>query len=418
MFIISSFSFHISVSVKRLREALRQVILKHAVLRSSMHYDMARHEGYQRIESLTDEGFIFVASVTDKNIEADRHLIKQECAPDLFDIKRGRLVRLHIIRHDMKQDENILVQGDIIILNVRHEAIDGTSETIFLAELAHAYQTEEQLPIKSSDAITYLDYTLHQTQIDMSASLAFWEKQFHDFDIRQHILHLPCDRPEHLESTPCVSPMHAFTFQLKDSTMAAMIECARENNVTLAVLCLTCHYAFLFEVTGLWDVAARCAMASRPLEPEAAGIIGPFVYYPLLRIHVDTNGLATFESLIRAVHTLFVNAVDHVRIEYHSLPTSDTLNGKSQFEQHMICTIFQFDESMESITLDKVNNVQLEQLVDYRDGFSETCWWRHFWWLVWNVNVLYNISSQTLSYAQTFSTRLYERTTGVSRKGL
>ena len=81
------------------------VILKHAILRSSFHYDEERDEWRQRIEPLTDEGFTFVTSQGVKSIEAGRYLIKQEYAMDLFDIKRGRLVRLHIVHRDDAHDD-------------------------------------------------------------------------------------------------------------------------------------------------------------------------------------------------------------------------------------------------------------------------------------------------------------------------
>ncbi|CAF0995003.1 unnamed protein product [Rotaria sordida] len=78
----------------------------------------------------------------------------------------------------------------------------------------------------------------------------------------------------------------------------------------------------------------------------------------------------------------------------------------------MFCTMFHFDESLDTIILDTVKGVELKQLLNDNDGFPETCWWRYCWWLVWHVNVFYSIPDRKLSYAQNFPTRLYERTTG------
>ncbi|CAF1462201.1 unnamed protein product [Adineta ricciae] len=200
-----SFSTPETVSIKRLRKALQEVIKKQTVLRTSFHIDPTTAERYQRIEELTDEGFIFVESKLCEKYCSDalQTLIIQERAPNIFPPEGARRVRLHIVRRHLRKaekhgcepdnnNEDSLHVGDFIILTTRNEVFDGTSVRYLLNDLVSAYRTG-YLPIRN-DAVTYLDYTIYTREMDTSASSAYWEELYQDLDVTKFVSRIPSDR--------------------------------------------------------------------------------------------------------------------------------------------------------------------------------------------------------------------------------
>ena len=185
-----------SVSLKRLRHALNLVIKKNAILRTSYHVDPTTKEWYQKIEELSDEGYLF----TESEISAEhydqtlRKLMVQERKPGSFPMDRPQRIRLHIVRQRrLSDDQDSLQAGDIILLTIRHEAMDGTSLKYFLSDLSDAYKNGELL-IRSDD-ISYLDYTLQERQKDKSASIAYWQAHHRNMDLARFTSSMPSDRP-------------------------------------------------------------------------------------------------------------------------------------------------------------------------------------------------------------------------------
>lgn len=183
---------------------MQQMVAKHTLLRTSFHINTITNQWYQQIEEINDEGFTFVESDISmiSHPEALDKLIAQEMAPGLFTLEGARRVRLHIVHRISTGDhqeersstsEDVLQVGDAIIINVRHEAIDGTSIRYFLDELAQAYKTG-QLPVQS-DAMTYLDYTVYERQVDKSASFAYWKEHLRNLDNSKFMMRFPYDRP-------------------------------------------------------------------------------------------------------------------------------------------------------------------------------------------------------------------------------
>jgi hypothetical protein len=183
---------------------MQQVVTKQTVLRTSFHVDLTTNEWHQQIEELNDEGYTFAESEISMTnyVDALSDLLILERAPGLFTMEGNRRVRLHVVRRrtedaDDRPEEgatsDVLHIGDVIIITVRHEAIDYTSQRYFLDDLAQAYKMGLQ-PIRSN-AITYLDYTLYERQIDRSSSFAYWKEQHRTLNLAQLVSRIPSDYP-------------------------------------------------------------------------------------------------------------------------------------------------------------------------------------------------------------------------------
>jgi hypothetical protein len=403
--------FNCSVSIKRLRQALRRVLVKHAALRTSFHFDTLANKWFQRIEPLADdyEGFTFALSEgVDSYDEINRLIMEEFSIQGLFDTERGQLVRLHIVRRTKMTpiNEDFVKVGDIIIFTIRHEAIDGTSVGLFLSDLTQSYDTGEL--VVDPNAISYLDYTLYQSRIDRSASISYWIKYVDgaDLAVSRLISRIPSDRPWLLNSYKITTAIPV-SFHLNDKIASAMVECARENNVTIANLCLACHFAFLIELTDEWDLLVDCNAAKRPLEPEAANILGPFTDYIICRVNLDKKTNPTFQSLLEKTHSTMMESLDHLFAEEDPLSRNDT----EMLAPDRQCSDFQFDEMLEDVVLD--NNVRLHHVVNPSDNMPAAIWWRVATDTHFGVYVIYDSHRAKLSYAFVFSTATYERSTAV-----
>ena len=73
---------------------------------------------------------------------------------DLFDLSQGRVIHCHILRHCRPDDDvsfkndDLLSKNDLILFCMHHSAFDGASTSIFLHDLALAYETNCLLPIE------------------------------------------------------------------------------------------------------------------------------------------------------------------------------------------------------------------------------------------------------------------------------
>ena len=67
---------------------------------------------------------------------------------DLFDLSKGRVIHCHMLRHcrpqdgSSSEDDDRLFENDLILFSIHHSAFDGTSTSIFLGDLCHAYETK------------------------------------------------------------------------------------------------------------------------------------------------------------------------------------------------------------------------------------------------------------------------------------
>src|ERR1700722_1053494 len=112
----------------------------------------------------------------------------------LFDLINGCMLHCHIVRHRSKSPPNndFLTENDIILFNIHHSVFDGASTSIFLDNLCVAYDTDITLAV-DDNAIQYIDYSVHERQLDMTPSRKFWHSQLDGYDLERRLA-LPFDR--------------------------------------------------------------------------------------------------------------------------------------------------------------------------------------------------------------------------------
>ena len=149
---------HGSLSAKRLRHAMELVVLKHAILHSALYFDNDKQELMQRIVAHEENEELF-SCVESRFVNKDEDLMKimhdERGNPFHFDLERGIVCRLHIVRSSSSKSDE-LTSGDSIIFNFHHSQFDFPSMIVFHRDLAEAYTTG-QLNINPENELRYLD---------------------------------------------------------------------------------------------------------------------------------------------------------------------------------------------------------------------------------------------------------------------
>jgi hypothetical protein len=147
-----------TISIERLRRALRLVVLQHSTLRTSLVFDAKIDCLMQRIiESKNDEEelFVFVKSTLNSDIDLRAIILNELCNPLNFNLSNGYVFRVHIVRNQ-NNHTNLLQIGDYFIFNFHQSAFDHPSLDIFHRDLCMAYEHESISP-SSNNVIQYID---------------------------------------------------------------------------------------------------------------------------------------------------------------------------------------------------------------------------------------------------------------------
>lgn len=223
---------------------------------------------------------------------------------------------------------------------------------------------------------------------------------------------------------PSVVPGHAITSTIDKSITDIMIQYANTCNTTLATICLASFSAFLYELTNYWkdDIGITYTMASRPVEYEAAGLVGPFMYSKLLRMHLENGHQTTFLALVEWVRSAVISGFEHVRATHDPFDTNanDPSAPSEPLPLETVpCVAVQFDlEENNHVILDEADDVRLDLIRDQDDDFPLEAWWRVATIDYWMTHFNYNPEGKQLRYVSVFPATLFERPTAVSRMNL
>ena len=154
-----AFLYHIesgTLCIEKLQHAMRLVVKKHKALRTSLFFDFGKQQLMQRInEEDCDQLFSFVESKFESMDEVLTGIMHTERGnPSLFDLERGVVCRLHVVRRNTNDKQ--LLPGDNIIFNFHHAMFDFPSVLIFHHDFNKAYTTSH-LDYDDENQLRYVD---------------------------------------------------------------------------------------------------------------------------------------------------------------------------------------------------------------------------------------------------------------------
>ena len=301
------------VSISRLTRALEAVIRRHSILRTALYLDIdgiivqhcleATVANYV-MKTVTCPSVINAASTNDHAMyETINDIISH---PDLFDLSQARVIHGYIFQRDHLGDDGLLYETDYLLFCMHHSAFDGTSTSIFLRDLAFAYETDCSLPM-NDNTLQYIDYAVHERLIDTTSDRQFWHSQLQGYNL-QRSLTLPFDRRR--SSTDQRSGLASSAqISFNRDTSTAFFNYASSHHLTPFQLGLTTFYAFLFQLThGQNDLCIASINANR-YRSELQQMIGMFVATLPYRMQLDSQW--SFDELAQHVRGRCLSILEH-----------------------------------------------------------------------------------------------------------
>ncbi|HET7113360.1 MAG TPA: amino acid adenylation domain-containing protein, partial [Pyrinomonadaceae bacterium] len=239
--------------------------------------------------------------------ETARLLARQE-AELPFDLKRGPLLRVRLLRLD--DDEHIA------LLTMHHIVSDGWSTSVLVNELTALYSAfSEGRPSPLAELpLQYADYAVWQREWlqgeTLDTQLGYWREQLRGSPA---LLELPTDKPR-----PAVQTYNGATepWHLAPELSARLRQLSRDEGTTLYMSLLAAFTVLLSRYSNQTDIVIGSDIANRTRK-ETENLIGFFVNMVLLRSDLADN--PTFAELLARVRETALGAYAHQDLPFEKL---------------------------------------------------------------------------------------------------
>ena len=171
------------VSIKRIHQALQSTITKHQILRTALYLDINSTliQHCLDVNVISDHANVYgfsILNLANNDCPLNKIIYEILSGPDLFDLSKGRVIHCHIIRqyrtdnHSTSDHDDLLMNNDLILFSIYHGVFDGSSVSIFIRDLFHAYENNDLLSI-NSNTLQYIDYSVYERLINTTLSHNF-----------------------------------------------------------------------------------------------------------------------------------------------------------------------------------------------------------------------------------------------------
>ncbi|CAF1460176.1 unnamed protein product [Adineta steineri] len=316
-----------TVSIVRLHRALQEVVKKHSILRTALYLD-TNGALVQHCLDINDTheylGFTVINHYGNDEFQKQIPIIMNE--PKLIDLAKGRVIHCHILRYDRNaqlssQNDDLLCVGDLILLNLHHASFDAWSVSIFFHDLTLAYESDSSLST-DDNVLRYIDYSVHERQMDMTQSREFWHSQLKEYDIK-HLLSLPVDRyrlhTERRSAAPFIDELN-----FNNDTSTSFLNYASSHSITPYQLALTTFYVFLFKLTNCQSDLCISSFYANRHRTELQNMIGMFVATLPYRIQLDPRW--SFDELAEHVREKCSSIFEHSHYPLQQILADSNLN--------------------------------------------------------------------------------------------
>ncbi|HKH48828.1 MAG TPA: amino acid adenylation domain-containing protein, partial [Thermoanaerobaculia bacterium] len=285
-----------------LRRAVREIVERHEVLRTTFREDVDRPVQVVHAALPVRLPVIDLQEIARpvQRAEIQRLSIADGRSP--FDYERGPLFRMTLFRCSEREHA--------MLFTIHHVAFDGWSRSVLVGELAalyNAFREGRPSPLRPL-AAQYQDFARWQRQIlqgeTLEREVGFW---------REHLrgatpVRLGRDLPRH---STYAAGLEAFT--VSEELEQKLEAFAAEHCVTLFMTLLAAFKALLHLESGREDVVVTSLFANRN-QLETEGLIGNFFAGLPLRTRLD--GARTFRDLLERVRDVTLAAHEHPDILY------------------------------------------------------------------------------------------------------
>jgi thioesterase domain-containing protein/acyl carrier protein len=307
--IITAYRIQGSLNIKWLHKIQSEIVRRHEILRTTF----PRVNGKPTVAIAPDWDDLPITLedlqsvlIAEREEVAHERAIAESRRP--FDLEKGPLLRLHLIR--VAPDDHFLS------MTLHRVMADGVSVDIFFREIVTLYEAYllnkpaslPELPIQ------YLDYAYWQRQKlqgeFLATNLRYW-KQHLEGPIP--VLNLPTSRPRpSVQSFNTLRRRLIFPKTLNDALNAL----GQQEETTLFTTLLAALKVLLYRYSGKDDLVICCSNAGRN-RAEVEPLIGPFFNTLALRTHLD--GDPSFRELLDRAKKTTLDGFAHQELPFEQL---------------------------------------------------------------------------------------------------
>jgi amino acid adenylation domain-containing protein/non-ribosomal peptide synthase protein (TIGR01720 family) len=263
------------------REALRRVVARHPVLRTS--FDLTRYSEPLQLVHTHAEMPLEVEDVRHLSPEQQEVLIGEELArrkAHLLDLAAAPQLRFHVFLRSADTFQ--------VTLTENHAVFDGWSLHSTLSEIFELYlallKGEEPEPPPPLD-LHYRDYVARERQALLSPeAAAYWQRVLSD----SPPVELPAWPPER-RSAAGPSRMRSLHLWVSDDVFSGLKAMARQASVPFKEVLIAAHVKALSLLTGQLDVLTGITSNGRLEEPGGDQVRGLFLNTLPLRVRLDAT---------------------------------------------------------------------------------------------------------------------------------
>ncbi|NCE89827.1 non-ribosomal peptide synthetase [Pseudomonas sp. L13] len=291
-----------------LRHSFQQLIQRHEALRTCFYERDG--QAFQRVEASADFELplIDLSDLPHAEREARAQQVREDQARSPFDLEKGPLLRVTLVRLDDEEHH--------LLVTLHHIIADGWSLNILIDEFSRLYAAAAQGQLLELPplALQYADYGSWQRQWlaegEGQRQLAYWKAQLGD---EHPALNLATDHPRAAQHRHSAA-RHS---QRLDARLSAAIrQTAQAHDSTPFMLLLATFQTLLYRYSGQRDIRIGVPNANRPRQ-ETQGLIGFFINTLVLRAELD--GRLPFNQLLAATRETTLAAQAHQDLPFEQL---------------------------------------------------------------------------------------------------
>ncbi|WP_312832996.1 non-ribosomal peptide synthetase [Pseudomonas lactis] len=291
-----------------LRHSFQQLIQRHEALRTRFYERDG--QAFQRVEASADFELpiIDLSDLPHAEREARAQQVREEQARSPFDLEKGPLLRVTLVRLDDEEHQ--------LLVTLHHIIADGWSLNILIDEFSRLYAAAAQgQPLELPPlALQYADYGSWQRQWlaegEGQRQLAYWKAQLGD---EHPALNLATDHPRAAQHRHSAA---RHSVRLDARLSAAIRQTAQAHDSTPFMLLLATFQTLLYRYSGQRDIRIGVPNANRPRQ-ETQGLIGFFINTLVLRAELD--GRLPFNQLLAATRETTLAAQAHQDLPFEQL---------------------------------------------------------------------------------------------------
>ncbi|MEZ0109001.1 amino acid adenylation domain-containing protein [Catenulispora sp. EB89] len=338
-----------AVSEEALEAALRDVVVRHEILRTV--YADVDGVPEQRVVEAEKVGPLLVSASADAG---DLDALVEEFSTREFDLREDIPLRACLFTTEPSES--------VLVVVAHHIATDGWSTEVFARDLSQAYEARvtgrapgwAPLPVQYADfAVWQQEVLAGEGQDVLAGQVEFWRRKLEGAPA---LLNLPVDRPR-----PAVASYRGAVArsQVSADLHGQLLEVARAQGCTLFMV-LHAALAVLLSAYGAGeDIPLGTAFAGRTDEAQE-NLVGFFVETLVLR--TDLSGDPAFREVLDRVHTVDLEAYSHQDVPFERVV--EALNPERSAAYHPLFQVmFALDDGSYSDRL-RLGDADVRMLPD------------------------------------------------------